>query len=71
MEDAREAALLKYVIRIQRAVRGWYQRRTFLRLKNSILMIQTRFRGIRSRVAHKEMANGYARLQGILLFLVS
>ena len=26
-------------------------------------MIQTRFRGIRSRVAYNEMKNGYARLQ--------
>jgi len=51
LKSNKKAALLKYVIRIQRAVRGWYQRRTFLRLKTSILMIQTRFRFFLSKLS--------------------
>jgi myosin-7 len=69
METAREGALLKYVITIQRAIRGWYQRRTFLRLKKTIIMIQSAFRAAEARVAYHEMKVGYARLQGIIKFL--
>ena len=64
MENAREAALLKYVITLQRAIKGWYQRRVFQKLRNSVLMIQSRFRAAQARIAYHEMRIGYARLQG-------
>lgn len=67
MENAREAALLKYVLTLQRAIRGWYRRRMYLKLRASALMIQSRFRAAQARIAYHEMKVGYARLQGFLL----
>ena len=64
MENARENALLKYVITLQRAWRGWYHRRQYIKLRNSALMIQSRFRAAQARMAYHEMKIGYARLQG-------
>ena len=63
MEVGREKALLKYVLVLQRAIRGWYAKRTFQRLKRSVVKIQALWRAYRARKAYREMTAGYGRLQ--------
>ena len=65
LEIAREQAISKFVIVIQRAVRGWYAKRTFQRLKNSIVTIQSMWRGYLARRDYKVMVSGYQRLQAL------
>ena len=55
MENARENALLKYVVTLQRAIRGWYHRRQFLKLKACALMIQKQFRKSQALIAYNDM----------------
>ena len=49
LEIAREEAISKFVVVIQRAVRGWYARRTFQRLKRNVVTIQSIWRGYLAR----------------------
>ena len=65
MEVGREKALLKYVLVLQRAIRGWYAKRTFQRLKRSVVKIQALWRAYRARKAYREMIQGYGRLQAL------
>ena len=65
MEVGREKALLRYVLTLQRAIRGWYAKRTFQRLKRSVVKIQALWRAYRARKAYREMTAGYGRLQAV------
>jgi len=65
MEVGREKALLRYVLVLQRAIRGWYAKRTFQRLKRSVVKIQALWRAYRARKAYREMTAGYGRLQAL------
>ena len=49
LEVYREKSLLKYILVLQRAVRGWYAKRTFQRLKRSVVKIQALWRAYRDR----------------------
>ena len=65
LENYREKSLLKYILVLQRAVRGWYAKRTFQRLKRSVVKIQALWRAYRDRKAFREMTAGYGRLQAL------
>ena len=43
LENHREKSLLKYILVLPRAVRGWYAKRTFQRLKRSVTNILVSF----------------------------
>lgn len=53
LEVAREEAIEKFVVVIQRAVRGWYARRTFQRLKKSVVTIQSMWRAYLAKRDYK------------------
>lgn len=53
LEVAREQSIEKFVVVIQRAVRGWYARRTFQRLKKSVCTIQSMWRSYLARRDYK------------------
>ena len=65
LENHREKSLLKYILVLQRAVRGWYAKRTFQRLKRSVVKVQAIWRAYRARKAYREMTAGYGRLQAL------
>ncbi|XP_070539316.1 myosin-VIIa-like [Ptychodera flava] len=57
LEKKREEALARYVILIQKVVRGWHYRRKFLRIK---------WKGFAQRRRFKAMQRGYMRLQALV-----
>lgn len=63
LEKERSRILSKYVLTIQKAIRGWIYRRRFLKLRQAAVVVQKywRARGYRSR--YLIMRNGFQRLQ--------
>lgn len=63
LDRERNRILSKYILTIQKAIKGWIYRRRFLRLKQAAVVVQKywRARGYRSR--YLIMRNGFQRLQ--------
>lgn len=49
LEHQREVTLSKKIIVIQKMVKGWHQRRKFLKMKKNIVVIQAAYRGYAQR----------------------
>jgi myosin-7 len=65
LEQMREDVLAKKILILQRCIRGWAQRRRFMRAKHSALRIQAAWRGYVQRKSYKIMRLGFARLQAV------
>lgn len=66
LEMERSRVLSKYILLIQKVVKGWLCRKKYLRLKATAIVVQKhwRARGYRSR--YLIMRNGYQRLQALI-----
>nr|XP_039263341.1 unconventional myosin-VIIa-like isoform X3 [Styela clava] len=65
LEIARETAITRWVIIIQRNVRRWNARRRFKKMKISAAKIQATWRAYKQKKKYKQMTLGYARLQAL------
>lgn len=65
LEQLREQALAKKILILQKCIRGWAQRRKFLKYKASALVIQSRWRGFVQQRNYKRMRQGFMRLQAM------
>jgi myosin-7 len=65
LEQLREQALARKILVLQKCIRGWAQRRKFLRAKHSALLIQAQWRGHRQRREYRAMRHGFMRLQAL------
>lgn len=45
LEQERDRVLTKKILTLQRAIRGWYHRRRFLRMRKNVIIIQRYWRG--------------------------
>ncbi|RWS12698.1 myosin-VIIa-like protein 2 [Dinothrombium tinctorium] len=66
LEQERDRVLTRNIVTLQRAIRGWYYRRRFLRMKRSALIIQRIWKGYVQRKRYKAMRLGYKRLQAFI-----
>lgn len=67
LENERSRILSKYILLLQRTIRGWLCRRRYLKLREAAIVVQKywRARGYRSR--YLIIRNGYQRLQARIL----
>uniref|UniRef100_H2YRW8 Uncharacterized protein n=1 Tax=Ciona savignyi TaxID=51511 RepID=H2YRW8_CIOSA len=65
LEIARDAAISRWVIVIQRAVRGWYCRHRYLTQRKSAIRIQSAWRKYTVQKQYFVIKNGYSRLQAL------
>ena len=63
IEHMREQVLANKILVLQRSIRGWAQRRKFVRAKHSALLIQSAWRGYVARRRYALMRRGFMRLQ--------
>lgn len=66
LENLRNTVLEKYVVLIQKNVRGWICRRRYQKLKKAALVVQKHFRAKGYRERYIVMRNGYKRLQATI-----
>lgn len=66
LEELRNTVLEKYVVTIQKTVRGWLCRRRYQQLRNAAIVIQKHFRARGYRHRYIIMRNGYKRLQATI-----
>ncbi|CAG2163263.1 unnamed protein product, partial [Oppiella nova] len=66
LEQERDRVLTKNILTLQRAIKGWYYRRRFLRMRNNAIIIQRYWKGYIQRKKYKAMRLGYLRLQAFL-----
>lgn len=66
LENLRNTVLEKYVVMIQKNVRGWICRRRYQKLKKAALVVQKHFRAKGYRERYIVMRNGYKRLQATI-----
>ena len=66
LEQERDRVLTKKILTLQRAIRGWYYRRRFLRLRASSIIIQRFWRGYNQRKKYQAMRIGCQRLQALI-----
>lgn len=66
LEQERDRVLTKKLIIIQRCIRGWIQRRRYLRLRNATIIIQRQWRRKTQRKRYLEMRSGFLRLQALI-----
>ncbi|XP_017777144.1 PREDICTED: myosin-VIIa-like [Nicrophorus vespilloides] len=66
LEDERSKVIMKYVLTIQKAVRGWICRKRFVELRAASIIIQKywRARGLRSRFL--KIRHGYYRIKATI-----
>ncbi|XP_076812859.1 unconventional myosin-VIIa-like isoform X2 [Clavelina lepadiformis] len=65
LEIERESALTRWVIIIQRAVRGWYCRHRYQLMRKSAIIIQSAWKTYDGKRKFLIMQRGYARLQAL------
>jgi myosin-7 len=63
LEERRDTMLTKRVILIQKIVRGYFQRRRYLKMKTAAVIIQKTMRKLRMRRRYLKMIRGFRRLQ--------
>lgn len=66
LEELRNTVLEKYVVIIQKNVRGWICRRRYQKLQKAALTVQKHFRAKGYRERYIIMRNGYKRLQATI-----
>lgn len=66
LEELRNVVLKRYVIIIQKNVRGWICRRHYQNLRKAAIVMQKHFRARGYRQRYIIMRNGYKRLQAII-----
>ncbi|CAG2104686.1 unnamed protein product [Medioppia subpectinata] len=66
LEQERDRVLTKNILTLQRAIKGWYYRRRFLRMRNNAIIIQRYWKGFIQRKKYKAMVLGYLRLQAFM-----
>ncbi|XP_060517528.1 myosin-VIIa-like isoform X2 [Cylas formicarius] len=67
LEELRAAILARYIVVLQRTIRGWIHRRRFLRLRAAAIVFQKHYRARGYRTRYLLTKNGYQRLQAIIL----
>ena len=65
LEQLREQALARKILILQKCIRGWAQRRKFLKCRESALVIQANWRGYLQRKNYRAMRQGFMRLQAM------
>ncbi|XP_069752500.1 unconventional myosin-VIIa-like [Narcine bancroftii] len=65
LEFERDRVLIENVLMIQKVMRGFKDRKNFLRLKSAAQMIQSHWRGQQCRKKYKIMRQGFGRLQAL------
>ncbi|MFH4979460.1 hypothetical protein AB6A40_006169 [Gnathostoma spinigerum] len=66
LEQERDLMLTHRALTIQKTVRGWMQRRRFVKMSAASVLIQKHWRGYIQRKRYEQMINGFTRLQAIL-----
>ncbi|XP_077514551.1 unconventional myosin-VIIa ck isoform X2 [Amblyomma americanum] len=66
LEQERDRVLTRKILILQKAIRGWYYRRRFLKMRQSSLTIQRCFRAYLQRKRFLAMRTGYQRLQALI-----
>ncbi|XP_066251283.1 myosin-VIIa-like isoform X2 [Euwallacea similis] len=63
LEELRSEILARYIVVLQKAIKGWICRRRYLRLKAAAIVMQKHFRARGYRTRFLKMRNGYQRIQ--------
>ncbi|XP_076340822.1 unconventional myosin-VIIa ck isoform X2 [Tachypleus tridentatus] len=66
LEQERDRVLTRKILILQKAIRGWYYRRRFVRMRQSAFIIQHFWRGHVERRRFVAMMIGYQRLQALI-----
>lgn len=66
LEELRNKVLERYIVVIQKNIRGWICRRKFQKLRQAALVFQKHFRARGYRKRYLIMRNGYKRLQATI-----
>ncbi|CAG9767592.1 unnamed protein product [Ceutorhynchus assimilis] len=67
LEEMRSVILARYIIILQKAIKGWIYRRRYLKLKAAAIVFQKHFRARGYRSRFLKMRNGYQRFQSKIL----
>lgn len=67
LEKERSRILAKYILVLQKAIKGWIYRRRYLKLKAAALVMQKHFRARGYRTRYLTMRNGFQRLQAAIV----
>ncbi|XP_062521649.1 myosin-VIIa-like [Corticium candelabrum] len=63
LEEKRDTMLMKRVVLIQKIVRGYFQRKRYLKMRRAAVIIQKTMRKMRLRRQYLKMIRGFRRLQ--------
>lgn len=66
LEQERDRVLTRKILILQKAIRGWYYRRRFLRMRQSAVIIQRFWRGYIQKQHYISMRTGFQRLQALI-----
>lgn len=66
LEQERDRVITSNILTLQRAIRGWYHRKRYKQMRNSAIIIQSRWRAFIQRKHYVEMIIGFQRLQALL-----
>lgn len=66
LETERDRIMTQKLLTLQRAIKGWFYRRKFLRMRNNAITIQKFWRGYIYRKRYRAMKIGYQRLQALI-----
>lgn len=66
LEQERDRVITGNIVTLQRAIRGWYHRKRYREMRQSAVIIQSRWKAYISRKHFIEMKIGFQRLQALL-----
>ncbi|GFS92667.1 myosin-VIIa [Trichonephila clavipes] len=66
LEQERDRVLTRKILILQKAIRGWYYRRRFLRMRQSAIIVQRFWRGYIQKQHYNYMKTGFQRLQALI-----